>query len=315
MLISFIAAAVIAGTPLLFGTLGAILNEKVGCLNLGIEGLMAMGAFAGFMGGYYSDNLFAAILCAFAAGAFGALIYAVLTITFMANQNVTGLTLSIFGVGLSNFCGEYLLSASGNAALKLPPNANASLRNLNIGLSSAPVIGKLFFSYNIFVYFGTALAILCWFYLYKTRAGLNSTAIGENPAAAEASGVKVTKYKYLNVVIGGGICGIGGAYASLVICGGVWLANSVNGLGWISVALVIFAVWNPAKAIYGSFIFGAFSVLKYYAPKQYFTLPNALYDALPFLATALALIASSYKNKKENLQPESCGVNYFREER
>jgi simple sugar transport system permease protein len=233
----------------------------------------------------------------------------------MASQNVAGLTLSAFGVGLSNFCGEYLLGASGTSVLKLPPNVNAALQNLNIPLSSAPVIGKLFFSYNIFVYFGAALALACYFYFYKTRAGLNSSAVGENPAAAEASGVNVMKYKYLNVVIGGGVCGIGGAYASLVICGGVWLANSVNGLGWIGVALVIFAGWNPAKAIYGSFIFGAFSVLKYYAPKQYITLPNALYDSLPFLLTALALVASSYKNKKNNPQPESCGTNYFREER
>ena len=246
----------------------------------------------------------------------GALIYAVLTITFMADQNVTGLTLTIFGTGLSNFVGEYMLVNSKSSSLKLPEVITAQISNINIPvLSNIPVIGKLFFQYNPFIYIGIAVAIACGIYLNHTKLGLNVRAIGENPGAADAAGIKVTKLKYLNVLLGGGICGIGGAYASMIICGGVWMSNSVNGLGWISVALVIFAAWSPGKAIFGSFIFGAFNVLKYYFPKTWITIPNSFYDMLPFIITALVLVITSIRKSKENSQPASCGVNYFREER
>lgn len=316
LFLNFLVAAVFAGTPLLFGTLGEILNEKSGHLNLGVEGMMMMGACAGFMAGYASDSLIIALVAAFAAGLVGALIYSVLTVTFMADQNVTGLTLTIFGTGISNFVGEYMIVNSKNSSLKLPEQITMQLSNLNIiGLSDIPVIGKLLFQYNPFVYLGIITAILCGLYLNHTKAGLNMRAIGENPSAADAAGIKVTKLKYINVLLGGGICGIGGAYCSMIINGGVWMSNSVNGLGWIAVALVIFASWSPTKAIFGSFIFGAFNVLKYYFPKSIITIPNAFYDMLPFVITALVLVITSIKKSKENSQPASCGVNYYREER
>lgn len=316
LFINFLVAAVFAGTPLLFGTLGEILNEKSGHLNLGVEGMMMMGACAGFMAGYMSDSLLAALIAAFTAGVLAALIYAVLTVTFMADQNVTGLTLTIFGTGISNFVGEYMLVNSKTTSLKLPAHITAQLSNLNIpGLSELPVIGKLLFQYNPFVYLGIVIAILCGLYLNHSKAGLNMRAIGENPAAADAAGIKVAKLKYINVLLGGGICGIGGAYCSLIINGGVWMSNSVNGLGWIAVALVIFAAWSPTKAIFGSFVFGAFNVLKYYFPKTIITIPNAFYDMLPFVITALVLVITSVKKSKENSQPAGCGVNYYREER
>ena len=312
MFLNFFIAAIFAGTPLLFGTLGEILNQKSGHLNLGVEGMMAMGACAGFMAGFLTDSLAVALIAAFVAGLLGSLVYAVLTVTFMANQNVTGLTLSIFGVGISNFVGEYMLTSSNTTSLKLPGQIAAQLSSINIpGLSEMPVIGPLIFQYNPFVYLGILIAIICGFYLNHTKIGLNLRAIGENPG----TGIKVIKLKYINLLIGGGICGIGGAYCSMIINGGVWMSNSVNGLGWISVALVIFAAWSPLKAIYGSFIFGAFNVLKYYIPKTYFTVPNAFYDMLPFMITALVLVATSIRKSKENSQPASCGVNYFREER
>lgn len=313
---NFLVAAVLAGTPLLFGTLGELMNERSGHLNLGVEGMMALGACGGFMAGYLTDSLLVALLVAFAAGLFGALIYGVLTITFMANQNVTGLTLSIFGVGLANFIGEYMLTHTKSASLKLPEEITGAIANIYIeGLSDLPVIGHLFFQYNPFVYLGILLAIICAFYLNHTKTGLNLKAVGENPAAADAVGIKVTKMKYINVLIGGGICGIGGAYTSMIINGGVWMSNSVNGMGWIAVALVIFASWSPLRAIFGSYIFGAFNILKYYMPKTWFSLPNAFYDMLPFIITALVLIITSMRKSKENAQPASCGVNYFREER
>lgn len=316
LLINFIVAAVFAGTPLLFGTLGEILNEKSGHLNLGVEGMMMMGACAGFMAGYFSDSLLVAILAAFLAGLVGGLIYAILTVTFMADQNVTGLTLTIFGTGISNFAGEFMIVNSNTTSLKLPSQITIQLSNLNIpGLSDIPVIGKLLFQYDPFVYLGIITAILCGLYLNHTKTGLNLRAIGENPAAADAAGIRVTKLKYINVLLGGGICGIGGAYCSMIINGGVWMSNSVNGLGWIAVALVIFATWSPTKAILGSFIFGAFNVLKYYFPKTIISIPNAFYDMLPFIITALVLVVTSIKKSKENSQPASCGVNYYREER
>ena len=313
---NLIFAAVLAGAPYLFGTVGEIINQKVGHLNLGVEGMMALGACAGFMVGYYTNNLLIAILAAFASGALGALIYAFLTVTLMADQNVTGLTLTIFGVGLSNFIGEFMLNSSANNTLKLPELINSQLRGINIpGLSQIPVIGKLLFSYDIFVYLGVVLAILVGIYLNKTHLGRNIRAIGENPAAADAAGISVVKLKYLNLLLGGGICGIGGACTSLIRNNGVWLSNSVGGAGWISVALVIFATWSPTKAILGSLVFGAFSVLKYYIPKSAIPIPNAFYDMLPFLITAIVLVVTSIKQSRESSQPAACGTNYFREER
>lgn len=316
MLLKFIVAAVLAGTPLLYGILGEIVNEKSGHLNLGVEGMMALGACAGFMIGYLSDNLFLAVLAAFAAGALGALVYAVLTVTFMANQNVTGLTLTIFGLGLSNFIGECMLAKAPNGSLKLPDGVLAQLKNISIGgLSDLPVVGPILFSYNLLVYLGILLAVVLAVYLNHTRLGLSVRAIGENPAAADVAGVHVTKLKYWNLLLGGGCCGIGGAYCSMITCGGVWMANSVNGLGWIAVALVIFSAWSPAKAILGAFVFGGFSVLKYYVPKDIITIPNAIFDMLPFILTALILIITSIRQSRENTQPAACGLNYYREER
>lgn len=316
LLLNFLIAAVLAGTPLLFGTIGEILNEKSGHLNLGVEGIMAVGASAGFMAGYFTDSLLIALIAAFLAGVLASLIYAVLTVTFMANQNVTGLTLTIFGVGLSNFIGEFMIGKSADNKLKLPDGITGQLSNIHIPvLSDLPVVGKLLFSYNIFVYLGVVIAIILFIYLNKTKTGLNVRAIGENPGAADAVGIKVTKLKYINILIGGGICGIGGAYASMITCRGVWMSNCVNGLGWISVALVIFATWNPIKALLGSFVFGAFSVLKYYPILGNLKIPIAFYDMFPFVITALVLVITSIRQSKEKTQPAAIGTNYFREER
>lgn len=316
LFIKFLVAAIGAGTPLLFGTVGEILNEKVGHLNLGVEGMMAIGACAGFMGGYLSDNFLVALLCAFVAGMLAALIYAVLTITFMANQNVAGLTMTIFGVGISNFIGVYMISTSEGGTLKLPENVTAQMRSIHIPvLSDLPVVGELLFSYNPFVYLGIVVAAVCGWYLYRTKTGLNVQAIGENPGAADAASIQVTRWKYFNILLGGGICGIGGAYCGMIINGGVWISNSVNGLGWIAVALVIFAAWKPHMAILGSFVFGALRVLKYYKVGFMVNMPDAFFDMLPFLITALVLIITSMRGSKGAHIPAFLGNNYFREER
>lgn len=296
--VNFFVAAVLAGTPLLFGILGEIINEKAGHLNLGVEGMMSIGAVGGFVVGYWTDNLVFALIAAFVTGMLGALIYAVLTVTFMADQNVTGLTLTIFGIGFSNFVGDFVREKSGSTSLKLPEGILDSLGKVEIPfLTDIPVLGKLLFNYNIFVYLGVAAAILCAIYLHRTKAGLNVRAVGENPAAADAAGIPVTKLKYLNLMLGGGLCGIGGAYCSMIICNGVWVTSCVNGLGWIAVALVIFATWNPNRAILAALVFGGFSVLKYYVPQ---VIPSSIFDMIPFLMTIVVLVVTSIRFSKEN---------------
>ncbi len=315
-LVNFLHAALLAGTPLMFGTLGEITTEKAGNLNLGVEGMMSIGAIAGFYVGFVTQNILLAVLGAFVAGILSALIYAFLTVTLKANQNVTGLTLTIFGVGFADFFGDFLRESAGIDVLKLSDKITNTVQAVQIPvLSDLPYVGKLFFQYNPFVYFGILLCVVMGIYILHSRKGLNLCAVGENPGAADAAGVNVTRVKYVNILLGGGICGIGGAYISLVLCGGVWVTNCVNGLGWIAVALVIFASWNPFKAIFGSFIFGAFNILKFYIPKSIISIPEAIFDMLPFLVTAIVLIVTSIRKSKENAQPAGCGVNYFREER
>ncbi len=316
LFLQFLVAAIGAGTPLLFGTVGEILSEKTGHLNLGVEGMMSIGACAGFMFGYVTDSFAIAILMAAVAGALSAAIYAVLTVTLMANQNVTGLTLTIFGVGLANLIGVFMLERSSEGTLKLPAQISAALMGVQIPvLSQIPIIGPLLFSHTPFVYLGVFLAIVAHIYLFHTKSGLHVEAIGENPAAADAAGISVTKWKYINIILGGGICGIGGAYCAMVINGGVWISDNVGGLGWISVALVILANWKPANAIWASFLFGALRVLKYYAPKSILPFPNAFYDMLPFLITAIVLVGASMMKTKKIHLPASLGMNYYREER
>ncbi|MDF2512310.1 MAG: nucleoside transporter rane protein [Herbinix sp.] len=316
MIINFLFAAIKAGTPLLFGTTGEIMTEKTGHLNLGVEGMMFMGAFMSFFVAYHSDNLVLSLLAAFAIGVFAAFIYAVLTVSFMANQNVTGLTLTIFGTGFAKFFGAMMIDEAGGSPKLSTKFLNAISEKSIPVLGDIPVIGKLLFSHNPLVYLAIVIAILCTVYMLKTRSGLNMRAVGENPGAADAAGINVTLTKYLHIMVGGGICGLGGAYLSLINGGGIWNNSSVvNGQGWISVALVIFASWNPAKAIIGSLVFGAFSVLQFYVPKNIIEIPNAFYVMLPFLITTFVLIVTSMKKSKEGSQPAGCGVNYFREER
>ncbi|MDL2236116.1 ABC transporter permease [Christensenellaceae bacterium OttesenSCG-928-L17] len=323
-IVYFINAAVVAAAPLLFGTLGEILTEKSGNLNLGVEGEMFMGAAAGIAASFLYElgagdaangfvSMLLAVLGGFAAGALGGLIYSVLTVTLRANQNVTGLTLTIFGVGIANFCGELLGQRAGGYA-KLSETTTRMFANNGIPLlRDIPVIGDILFSYNFMVYLALLLAVgFAWFY-NKTRIGLNLRAVGESPATADAAGIPVSRYKYLATCIGGGICGLGGMYVSMVRYSGTWVHNCANGQGWIAVALVIFATWRPGRAVLGALLFGGLSVLRYYLPLE--NIPSQVYDAIPFVATVLVLIFTSIRESKEFSQPKSCGTNYFREER
>ena len=324
-IINFIFAAIKAGAPLLFGTTGEIITEKSGSLNLGVEGIMYMGAFAGFLAGFLTNNILLALLAAMLAGALCGLLFAFFTVTLQANQNVTGLTLTIFGAGCAEFFGEMLIRSTENGNPKLSNEFYSKLSEIHIPyLSDIPVIGKILFSHNILVYLGIAVAVICGIYLHNTRAGLRMRAIGENPAAADAYGINVTAVKYFNIMLGGAICGLGGAYISLINGNGVWNNGCISGQGWIAVALVIFARWNPFTAILGSLIFGGFTVFQVRAhdfsaafPVLSFLdkIPNAIYVMLPFLITAIVLIISTIKKDRVSNEPAACGLNYYREER
>ena len=324
---SLFIAAVLAGTPLLLGALGEILTEKSGNMNLGVEGMMFMGAITGLAGSYYYEQAIAksggspsgalsaviALLVSFIAGAFGALIYAFLTISLRANQNVTGLTLTIFSTGFGNFFGEFIgQKAGGYVAVSGTTKAAFSRMHIPV-LSDIPIIGKLLFEYNWLVYFAVILALLMAWFFNKSRVGLNLRAVGEDPATADAAGINITKYKYIATVVGGGICGIGGMYMSMVTTSGVWVHGCVSGYGWLAVALVIFATWRPAKGMLVALIFGGLTIMRMYVNIP--GLPAQIYDMLPYVATIVVLVVTSMRESKEHAQPKSCGLNYFREER
>lgn len=248
--ILFLEASIVAGTPLLFGTLGEILSERSGNLNLGVEGMMLMGAVIGFLTGLKTGNPIIAMVGAMVAGAFGALIYGFLTISLRANQVVAGLALTIFGTGFSGFVGK---SLSGEVT---PDKIKNFFKPISLPvLGDIPFIGQVFFKQDPFIYFGYIVAIMLGIYIYKTSKGLNLRSVGEEPKSADAAGINVTLYKYIHVLLGGALCGLGGAYLSLVYVP-AWQENVTAGRGWIAVALVIFVAWNPYKALIGSYLFG-----------------------------------------------------------
>ena len=324
-LTSLFVAAVLAGTPLLFGTLGEILTEKSGNLNLGVEGMMFMGGVGGLAGAMWYEKAAAApngalavliaALCAFLCAAFGAFLYSVLTITLRANQNVTGLALTIFGTGFANFFGEVMASGSPGGYAAVGKTVKAAFAGVSVpGLSELPYVGRALFSYNGIVYLGIALAFLLAWFLGRSRVGLNLRAVGESPATADAAGIDVGRYKYLATCIGGGICGIGGMFIVMAPsgCGGIWVHDCINGKGWIAVALVIFATWSPGRALLGSLVFGCLSVMRLYVPLG---IPMQIYDIFPYIATVVVLVGVSLKRRRENQPPASLGLAYFREER
>ena len=306
--ILFFSAAVQAGTPLLFATLGEILTEKSGNLNLGVEGLMLIGAVAGFAAGMATQSVILAILFAAIAGAAAGCLYAFLTVTLRANQVVTGLSLTIFGTGVSGFAGKYLMG------LVLPESMKAVFVNFRVPLlGSIPVLGDVFFNQNVFVYFGYLLAIGMGLYLSYSRYGLNLRTVGENPYAADASGIQVSTYKYVHIMIGSAISALGGAYLSLVYVP-AWQENVTAGRGWIAVALVIFAMWSPYKAILGAFLFGGLDIIGFRIQSMDIAISQYLIDMTPYLVTILVLIMNSVFKKRDQA-PGALSVSYFREER
>jgi simple sugar transport system permease protein len=324
-IISLIQAAVVFGTVIMFGCVGEIISEKAGNLNLGVPGIMYIGAISSLAAVFKYENavespkkvfcFVLAIVTCFAASALAGLLYSFLTITLRANQNVTGLTLTILGTGIANFFGGSLNKMAGGVGQISVAATSSAFRTKIPGLSKLGAFGKIFFGYGIMAYVAIVIAILAGYFLKKTRTGLNLRAVGENPATADAAGINVTRYKYLATVIGAGISGLGGVYYVMDYIKGTWANDgTIENLGWLAVALVIFAVWRPVNAIWGAYLFGVL----YWA---YFYIPNTtrasqeLFKMLPYIVTIAVLIIVSLRKKKENQAPESLGLAYFREER
>ena len=308
-MVEFLASCVVAGTPLVFATVGELITEKTGHLNLGVEGMMLMGAVMGFFTGLQTANPGLALLSAALAGAGGALIYAFVTVSLKANQVVTGLTLTIFGTGFAQFVGEPLLGSMA------PSEITAFFTKVSIPvLGQIPVIGPIFFRQDVFVYLSYIVCAVAAVYMYKTRMGMNLKAVGESTAAADASGINVDLYKYVHILIGGALCGLGGAYLSLVRIP-IWQDNVVNGRGWIAVALVIFVAWNPIKGFFGGLIFGGLSIIGLKFQAMGLGISQYLVDMIPYVATIVIVVISTHKRKKESQPPGDLGNNYFREER
>ena len=312
--------------PLLYGTVGEIITEKSGSLNLGVEGTMAVGAIFGYIVGCYANSLLVGILVAFLASALMGLLFAVLTITFQANQNITGLTLTTFGLGIYFFVGTSVKATSWPVMANFE-NIKNGFADIEIPLlSDIPLIGKALFSQNILVYLGIVIAVAAWWYLKHTTVGLKLRAIGENPATADSVGINIKLMKYLHICLGSGIMGIGGYYMALNMSGSFNSSCWINGYGWIAVALVIFANWNPAIAIIGTFVFGFFNTLRVSGTSIANAFPDAfgwladiptqMYQALPFIITAIVLVVMSIRNKRGTSGlPAALGQNYFREDR
>ena len=322
---SFLHNIVVYNIPLLYGTVGEIMVEKSGSLNLGVEGIMAVGAIFGYICGCYANSLGVGILVAFLAGALCGLLFAALTVSLQANQNITGLTLTTFGLGVYFFVGNGLKSM-GWPVMNEYQNIKNGFADVAIpALSEIPLLGRGLFNHNVLVYLAVAIALAMWWYLNRTTPGLRLRSVGENPGAADSVGINVKRCKYLHIMLGCGIMGIGGYYMGLNMSGSFNSTCWINGYGWIAVALVIFANWNPAMAMLGTMVFGFFNTLRVSGTSLAAAFPGALgwladvptqlYQALPFVITAIVLVATSVRDRKGSGQPAALGLNYFREER
>ena len=305
MLEILLDATVRAGTPILLATLGAIINERAGVINLGIEGLMLIGALAGFAGTSASGSLLFGILAAFLSAFLSGSIHALITVQLRGNQIVSGLALTMFGIGMSALLGKGMVGQTilGFERLAIP------------GLSRLPIVGKPFFDQDLLVYCSFFLVFAIWFFLNHTRWGLALRTLGENPAAADTCGVPVNRSRFLAVTIGSGIVGIGGAYLSLAFTP-MWIENMTAGRGWIAVALVIFAGWSSPRALLGAYLFGGITAMQLRFQAMGTNISAHVLQMLPYLFTIVVLVISTLRLQKgASQQPERLGLPYDREER
>jgi len=310
---SILAVTIRAGTSLVYASLGEIYTERAGILNLGVEGMMIMGAMSGFAAAYRTGNAWAGVLAAIVVGGLLALIHAFLTITMRSDQTVAGLALTIFGVGLANLLGQRL-GPDGSPLVGMigPRFGKVELP----GLSSVPVLGPALFVQDVLVYGMYLLVPLAWFFLHKTRPGLHLRAVGENPRTADAMGVNVTATRYLYTVLGGALVGLGGAHLSLAYTPG-WTEGMTAGRGWIAIALVIFATWDPLRAVIGAVLFGGINAVQFRMQAAGTNIPAAFLGMLPYAFTIVVLVIITWWEafSKRVGAPRALGQPYVREER
>ena len=297
MFIPAILTIITAATPLLFAALGELITEKSGVLNLGIEGMMVMGAIIGFVTVHVTGSATLAILASMLAGAFMASIFAVLVLKFHASQVPTGLALTIFGIGLSALVGQSMIGVAyqGLPVISIPL------------LSSIPIMGELLFNHDILVYLSIVMVGAVMWFLYKSRAGLILRAVGDSHDAAHAMGYSVIKIRFLAILFGGAMAGVGGAYLSLAYSP-LWVEQMTAGRGWIALALVVFATWRPGRVLLGAYLFGGITILQLHAQALGIGIPSQIMSMLPYLATILVLVIISSDESKIKLNsPASLG--------
>ena len=329
-IVAFIPRAVGQGIPLLYGSTGETLTQKSGNLNLGIPGVMYVGAISGVIGAFFYENSVPAgeslngflaisipLLCSLVGSLLMGLLYCFLTVSLRANQNVTGLAMTTFGVGFGNFFGGSLIKIAGADV----PSIALSKTSLYFS-ASLPFAGKLgwfgkvFLSYGFLAYIAIIIAFTASAILNRTRTGLHLRAVGESPTTADAACINVTAYKYFSTCIGCMIAGLGGLYYVMDYACGVWSNDAFGDRGWLAIALVIFTIWKPNVGVISSILFGGLYILYLYLPTGMDHMEyKELYKMIPYIVTLVVLVITSMRNKRENQPPASLGLPYFREER
>ena len=328
-ILSFLPRAIAQGTPLLFGSTGEIITQKSGNMNLGIPGVMYVGGICGVIGAFVYEqslatpdalNPFLAVLIPTLFCLIGSLLMGLLlcflTVTLRANQNVTGLAMTTFGVGFGNFFGGSLVKLSGADMpfLALSATSNCFKKTLPFA-DKLGVIGDLFFSYSFLVYLAVVIALISSYIIKRTRTGLHLRAVGENPATADSAGINVNRYKYLATCLGCMVAGLGGLYYVMDYASGIWANDAFGDRGWLAIALVIFTVWRPNVGVLASYLFGGLYILHMYIPSGMNLAVKELYKMLPYVVTIIVLIISSLRNQRDKQPPQSLGLPYFREDR
>ena len=330
-LLAFIPRAIVQGIPLLFGSTGEIVTEKSGNLNLGIPGVMYVGAISGVIGSFFYErhvsNAAAAmvpflavmipLLCCLLGSLLMGLLYCFLTVTLRANQNVTGLAMTTFGVGFGNFFGGSLIKLVDSDVPSIALSATSSYFSKTLPFAGKlGWFGKLFLSYGFLAYVAVIIALTASYVQGHTRVGLHLRAVGESPNTADAAGINVTKYKYVATCVGCMIAGLGGLYYVMDYACGVWSNNAFGDRGWLAIALVIFTIWRPNVSVLASFLFGGLYILYLYIPTGMDNMEyQELYKMIPYVVTLIVLVITSMRSKRENQPPASLGLAYFREER
>lgn len=329
-LVAFIPRAVVQGVPLLYGSTGEILTQKSGNLNLGIPGVMYVGAISGVIGSFFYEqavgqgnplNGFLAILIPLVCSLLGSflmgLLYCFLTVTLRANQNVTGLAMTTFGIGFGNFFGGSLIKLSGSVVPSIALSRTSQFFSASLPFAAKTGwFGKVFLSYGFLAYLSIIIAIMSAVVLKKTRVGLHLRAVGENPNTADAAGINVTKYKYFTTILGCMIAGLGGLYYVMDYACGIWSNDAFGDRGWLAIALVIFTIWRPDIGVLASILFGGLYIIYLYIPTGMDHMElKELYKMIPYVVTLIVLVITSIRNKRENQPPASLGLSYFREER